>query len=426
MFKDRKTYKLPSEYSNLDEFGSPSTVYLCDSRPPVPTDKTFTLVVTSPKKKNWSEFVKSKGVVPLVLPVFSEAEIWKLREVAFKDEPGCSKAEVAERFRKWGGSARNVFTKGAVKSWQHSLERAPSGLLMRVLETALSGDAALDGVADKSHAHRLLNLVPGGAIEGSTLPMTSVDYYEFHHAEPMSPYVAGLFMTELLHKDRVEVYRFLHGSATDVAIAGFRGTLYERTVAIPRLRDGNEAKPLLTLKRLSPPLGVQLHPLLQGGSLELRRGLPVVRFGGVDDLGAKWRDVVGDAVFVPLSKQWPVVDCVLRIGGTALLANATVGDTHSVKVDNTTFRSLLDATGLMADEGAEIPLLWVLPRDAYSRFSEPGALKSAGGATLVSGASAQHVVGRRLAQYALLVEVPEAAAMEAAAACPVVPLLDST
>ena len=181
-------------------------------------------------------------------------------------------------------------------------------------------------------------------------------------------------------------------------------------MAIPRLRAGSESTPSLPLKRLSPPLGVRPHPLLQGGSLELRRGLPVVRFVDIDDLRANWRDVVGDAVFVPLSKQQPVVDCVLRFGGAALLVKATVGNTDSMKVDNEEFCKLLDATGLTADEGAEIPLVWVQPRKAYDRATEPAALEVVGGAALGSGGSAQHGVGGRLAQYALLVEVPGAAA----------------
>jgi hypothetical protein len=58
-------------------------------------------------------------------------------------------------------------------------------------------------------------------------------------------------------------------------------------------------------------------------------------------------------VFVPLSKQFPVVDMVLRVGGVPILANATVSESHGIKVGNAAFAQILDAVGLDVDTTAD-------------------------------------------------------------------------
>ena len=161
----------------------------------------------------------------LVLPAFSEAEIWKLREVAFSGKPGCSEAEVAERFRKWGGTPRNVLTKGSDNGWQHDLETATAAVTVENMESALTYPGALFGVASTEQFHRLIKLVPRGAVEGSTLPPTSVDYYEFHHAEVMNPYVAGLIAESLMAGQRTELYHFLTWASAVPYWTGFCSTL---------------------------------------------------------------------------------------------------------------------------------------------------------------------------------------------------------
>jgi hypothetical protein len=104
---------------------------------------------------------------------------------------------------------------------------------------------------------------------------------------------------------------------------------------------------------------------------------------------------------------FPVVDFVMRIRGRALLANATVSGEHDVKIGNEIFKDLVDAVGLGAED-QEIPLVWVLDEPAYERFKKAGQLKFEADGALASGPSARHALGRRLAQYKMLVAVPPA------------------
>jgi len=76
-----------------------------------------------------------------------------------------------------------------------------------------------------------------------------------------------------------------------------------------------------------------------------------------------------------------------------------------VKAGNAKFAEVLPAVGL-GGEKHEIPLVWVLDKRAFERFDKPGQLKSEAAGDLASGVTARHAVGRRVAQYKLLVEVP--------------------
>lgn len=58
----------------LSELNDPSTLYVSDSLPPVAYTGAFRLLITSPKKENWSSFTESPSVELFVLPMFSEDE----------------------------------------------------------------------------------------------------------------------------------------------------------------------------------------------------------------------------------------------------------------------------------------------------------------------------------------------------------------
>lgn len=349
----------------------------------------------------------------LLIPAFSMDEILELRELAFADKPGCSDVKaVLERFDKWGGTPRNVLTMANNVFWRDSLEFTPSGLSLPMLVQALSHSTALNGVASERNSHRHIKLVPRGALPNCTLTPADQLFYLFDHAELISPYVEHMYAEQLLAREAAELYTFLHQSDTDPAIASFRGKLYEHVVALPRLSRGRQA---FSLARLSAHTSLRSHSLLQGSELDLRGGLRVVHFRSIAELARDWAESDDDAMFVPPSKVYPAVDCVLRVRGVAMLANATVSESHGIKVANDALNELLDAIGLESGD-AEIPFLWILPAGAYEGFSEPGPLKGAGDKDLVSGASSRHNTGKRIAQFKVLVEVPTAVSRKGAAA----------
>jgi hypothetical protein len=409
VFKGGKAYKIRVEdLMLLNDMGDPTALYISDSLPPVASAGAFRLLITSPKKDNWSEFVKSPAVAELVLPVFTEKETLELRSVAFADKEGCSEAETRLAYRRWGGSVRSTLTYSNDLARQNRLTMAVSALSIATVEKALMGMSSLDGVGASDNVHRLFNVVPCGALPDSTLPTSDPAYYRFHHAELISSHVEGLFAASLLQKDRTELYRFLHTASSDPSVATLRGILYERCIVVPRLVHGPKEGDCdeAPLVRLSPlGVGIKQPTWPQVPSLSFKHGLPRFNFSTADELRALWAADSKDAIFVPPSKVFPVVDFVLRIGGQALLANATVGESHDVKAGNAKFAEVLPAVGL-GGEKHEIPLVWILDKRAFERFDKPAQLKSEAAGDLASGVTARHAVGRRVAQYKLLVEVP--------------------
>lgn len=496
VFKHGKAYTVTNATTGYNVYGlremrDPNAVHISDGIPITSIDRAFPLVITSPKKANWHHFSKSDGIANLVIPQFSRDEMQALRSLAFQDMPGCDADSVNERFTKWGGSARNVLTKGMDPVWQNALENAPQALMFSELQRVFRSTSSLEGAVADISMHRLLNLVPMGALPGSTLMPSHPDYFLFHHAELSSVYVECKFADALLQENASQLYHFLHVASTDPSIAGFRGTLYERTIVIPRFQQGrgksDDGKlPLERLSPLSPSLSHLLPAVLGDGatSLDLSQHMPLVNFDTAEEIKAQWHKHQ-TAVFKPLNKNFPGIDFVLRLDGVPFLGNATVSEKHDIKVGNTNVRKLLKAVGLLSplepdvdgedvvgatdgikaggaavsapasdsvarsfdsaaaaqgrgkkrhssvDLGAAgasgvgaaasvaggasasdgndsaIPFLWVLPQEAFPRFTTPGPLMSKSGAVLGGDVRMNHKVGRRFVQYKLLVQVPE-------------------
>jgi hypothetical protein len=408
LFKGGKAYELPVKLSSMPEMADPEALYIIDSLQPVARVAAFRLLITSPKKENWSTFVQSPNVCQFVLPCFTLPEMLQLREVGFSNALRCSEDEVKERFMRWGGSARSVLTHARLEANQESLATAAGALKLETVEKAMFGTSALDGVGGSDVIHRLFDIVPLGALSNNTLTTDNPRYYHFHHGQLITDHVVGLFADALVMKDRAELFRFLHKAASDPAASTLRGKLYERCIAVPRFahgpgkgHDGD-----LQLVRLTPTLTPVQPAWLKAHTLSFKRGLQLVHFHKLADLASKWKEFTADAIFVPYSKEFPVVDFVLRVGGEALLVNATVGESHDVKLEPLAFwDALLLAVGL-ADASKEVPLAWVLDKPAFERFDDAGQVKSQTGGDLVAGVAARHPVGRRLAQYKLLLEVP--------------------
>jgi hypothetical protein len=415
VFLNGKAYNIAhrSELRSLPLLINPDTLYISDGLSPEPIYTSgvgaFTLIVSSPKREIWHEFSKSEGCMdPLVIPAFTEAEIMELRDLAFIGKAGCDAQAVLERFEMWGGNVRNVLTKAANPAWYNNLNLAARAMSLDLLARALTGSSSFREAVDSGNIHGLLNLVPCGAVPGSNLSPSDAKYFRFSRYELPSVHVKELVVQELVEKSEQELFRFLHVSADKPTYAAAWGALYEQSIVVQRLISGprNPADSCLRLDRLSPALSVPPPELLRGASsLELAERLPRVRFRDVEELKTVWNDAHKNAVFVPRSTKFPVVDLVLRLNGQPFLVNATVSDSHGIKVDDPKFRGLLDVVGLGADD-VEIPFLWVLPQHAYNRLQRPGQLKSSSDADLISGPSARHPIGRRLAQYKVLLQVP--------------------
>jgi hypothetical protein len=434
VFKGSKAYTrgLGVGAGDLPELWDPKTLYISDGKFPVPS-QAFTLLVTSPKRSVWSKFSHTRGRPVLVLPPMKEPEILQLRKVAFDSSPGCDEAAVKHLMAKWGpSSARNTLEKANEQGWQQDLEEVASTFTLKQLQAVIRQPRALDMAVKDERCHRLFDLLPCGALEGSTLKPSDKEFYLFHHAQLPSQYVAGLCAAAMMKASREEFLSFLHELGTTPTGAAFHGKLYERTIVAARLEHGPgkiELKRLSPValpaavpptssssssldpgpprrrgrppKQVAPPPSLIEPPLLKGKTfLNAGEGLPFVMFESVEELAAAWASTPGNAAFMPFSPSFPVVDFILRIDGQPLLLNSTVSKSHGIKVGNKTFLAVLDAVGIMDDKTVEIPFLWVLPEDRYQKFEKPGPVE--GGTTVAD-------VAARLAQYKLQVEIPSTA-----------------
>ena len=497
VFKDGKVYgKAPGvEVRELAELSDPNTVHISDGIPITRIGRAFPLAFTTPKKENWHKFSNTAGILKLVIPAFARTEMMELRDLAFSDVKDCDEPAVEGRFGKWGGNVRNVLTL-AEEDAQQTLETALGTLSLEVLQDVLVSTASMEGAASDKLIHRLIDIVPKGTLPGAVLSPSSRAFFAFHHAQLPTEYVEGKVADALLERNTAQFLHFLHVTASDPSIAGFRGKLYEHSIVFPRFQRGVSAAGIgkLPLQRLSPSPSLPLPTLLDGAStLDLSQGVPLLRFRTAKELQAMWGKHQR-AVFVPPRNNFPGVDFVLRLDGVALLGNATVSEKHDIKIGNPDFRKLLKAVGLLAqdepdvddqdakdtkagtassagttggaaagggaaastaisataaagsgavsdgatqpkgttsagqssagagasasasadgtpaasDSGPLIPFLWVLPQESFDRFNAPGPLLGKGGKALGGDVRMNHRVGRRVAQFKLLLKVPDA------------------
>lgn len=405
MFKEGKAYAPPSNIATLDEFNHRETLYICDGKGPAPHKRVCTLLISSPGPEDtkWFELSKSENVRTFTIPVFTDEEMHKLHALAFSAKAGCTNLEVAERISKWGNNPRNVFTHAANDEWQGDLELAASSLELPALLKQLQRRGGLRAFTGKDVRHCLLNMVPKGSLLGSDLTSENPTYYVFDHCELPSVYVEERYAWHILQTQREGLHSFLHAAQEDTSIAGFRGILYERAIVIPRLQSGGSE---LQLSQLSAPSDASCKRarVLSDATFGPHSALPLHYFQSASQLRDRWKDGK-DGLFVPLSKHFPAVDLVLRFDGQPVLMNATVGLSHDIKVSNKKVTELLEALGL-DDASVEVPFVWVLPGEAYTDF-EAGRPVGASGPL---SDSPRHAVGKRLAQYKLLLPVPSSTA----------------
>jgi len=303
-----------------------------------------------------------------------------------------------------------VLTKADDCGWQKSLERSAGALdfwaLLKEIQRC-EERRAFEGEPDNEARQRLLHWVPRGSLPASDVVAGTLEYYYMDHLEFPSPYVEEQYARLLLREDCDKLHRFLHTAETRPSFAGFRGALYARAIAIPRMQSGG-AEPL-ELAELAAPSDAACRRArgLTGAALGLHAPLPLHYFQDVAQLAAAWEGG-GDGVFVPSSRLFPAVDLVLRLDGQPVLLNASIGLNPVINVANTRIPELLEALGL-GDEAAEVPFVWVLPEVEFAACTGGRPVRVPGP---FSG-TLWRAVDRRLAQYKLRLPVSEASSAAA-------------
>ena len=391
LFRDDKVFTVP-QIAYIPEISEPSTILIVDGLEP-PSENAFTLLITSPLRERWKEFVKTEGVQELVFPVFSFDEMLKLRATAFGSKDSCDESSVVMRYAKWGGSVRHVLSHPE-DEWQDELTTNAANMTFAQLTASV--DALAKERASEAK-HNVVHLKTRSELEDTLLQPDAAAFYRFSHGELASLYVQELVYMQLRERETDKLFAFLRASGGTPALAALRGVQYEQFALGALAKGGTFEVKLLRRQGGDPGLSGSLtacgaHLELPESSMRPFSSLADVQLGEA----AVWR---------PRSKTFCTIDAVVCTAHLVLAANATVSVSHPLHLTNA--RGGLDfiASELRLPEGGEIAFLWLAPDDIFDQMSAPSPLK-VDGRVLAPAALSSHIVGKRVVQYAVRVSVP--------------------
>uniref|UniRef100_M4BYH6 RxLR effector candidate protein n=1 Tax=Hyaloperonospora arabidopsidis (strain Emoy2) TaxID=559515 RepID=M4BYH6_HYAAE len=108
-------------WTDFDEvLAQPEMFYVVDGIEPSLCDAKA-ILVTSPRKKIWHKYSQRNGAKVLFMPVWTEEEIYRCRDLLYSTMPV---ETVEKRFYKWGGVARYVLRYAKDKAKQKVLKEA--------------------------------------------------------------------------------------------------------------------------------------------------------------------------------------------------------------------------------------------------------------------------------------------------------------
>ena len=185
----------------------PETFYVVDGVEPSRCNAK-TILVTSPRKKIWHKYSQRNGAKVLFMPVWTEENIYRCRDLLYSDTPV---ETVEKRFCKWGGVARYVLRYAKDKAKQKVLKEAIGQADLKLIVSASVESSGVE--CDVSH--RLLHF----------RVTRDFGYEGFDFA---TNYIAEKVFHTLYQCNRIELINFLSASHQLNDVAGLRGILFER------------------------------------------------------------------------------------------------------------------------------------------------------------------------------------------------------
>jgi len=191
------------------ELNDPKTWHIADAHA-VGEFEARTVIVTSPRKHVYHEYLKQPGTFKYCMPVWSFDEIRLCWAVLYQS---LDYARVMRLFGMWGGIPRMVlqmaldFTDEALKGKL----RAAAGSCN--LSSCKASIGEINGQDDLSHTLLHLKVEKG---------------YVDTHVEFASKYVAEMMLDLFLTSERVETISFINGAVGEGRLAGLRGQLFEQ------------------------------------------------------------------------------------------------------------------------------------------------------------------------------------------------------
>jgi hypothetical protein len=181
--------------------------YIVDGKPALEVE-AFSILATSPRRGNWTDFMKMKDARRRWMPVWTLSEIELCRSACY---PTLSQNTVQQLFDNWGGIPRYVLEKANDPEEQRSLERAIGKADLKTL-THTIGET--DGPDDVSH--KLVHIV-----------VHSDGRYDDFHMNWASTYVARRCAEKFERECKEELRQFLARSEGEGTLGALRGYLFE-------------------------------------------------------------------------------------------------------------------------------------------------------------------------------------------------------
>lgn len=345
-----------SDLEELPELDQPSTLLITDSMESTPSVRAFTIFITSPARQRWRQLSTLEDCLSLVFPVFSEAEVERMRQSCFPDVP---KEEANERFKKWGGIPRYVLAKVDTSS-QAMLQSALTSLQPETVWQLLKEDGHAPSIGQYSD-HGLLHLKNKGEAQGSLLSPAVADWYQLDKSELASSYV----------KQAVHAAAFKEGYLQQHPM-----------LRVPEMMNAQQtARKATDMGPVFEEYALQL--LAKGGSFPVRAltadgkggeallqlpSAPEIPFSSVADLSVKvgsLRDPQN--FFFRPPRSFAAIDAVLP---GLRLSNCTISGAHDIVLgDNGKdgLFSIASACGIATDE--QVHFYWVVPKDQFQGSS---------------------------------------------------------
>lgn len=361
----------------------PSTVLIVDGIKP-PVCAAFTVLITSPKRERYKEYLKMMDARRLTFPVFSRDEINDMRVTCF---PALKEKEagVWERYGKWGGIPRFVLAKTDDEE-QDDLECAVNAVDLNHIGHLMDSSKVIDD--SDVISHRLFHLKPAGETDKSFEYPAEMRSYRLVRLELGSPYIIEGVYTALQAKSTSRLHELLSGDLeANPALSKLFGDLFE-LAALPLLSAGGSF-PCFNLRERKD--GDVVLPACE--RIEFNKAAEL------GDFAAKLsEEQLAKTVFVPRGGNYTGLDAVLP-GRRPV--NFTINLQHDLKLQHATLTEgvvpALKALGLPT--GSDIPFYWVLPRQRFDTACK-GGIKA-----LIKGPDdVMAEFSARVVQFALLVD----------------------
>jgi len=192
--------------SNLQAFANelndPETYYLVDSISNPGEVSAFTILVASPRKKNYKQFDKYPGVFRYYMPLWDYGELNSL--YYYKNLP---REDFIRRYFIFSGIPRFIFEEQKEEELLRQLETVN-------LEKAMHAFESLE--SDQDISHYLIQMVPN-------------EKYDNYHIEPLSTDIAQRITDKFIDQSKQRLLEFWENSKSNdfTNLSTFKGAIFE-------------------------------------------------------------------------------------------------------------------------------------------------------------------------------------------------------